>query len=119
MNIKKVVKEIKKGNNPIILKDVVDGTTYYHTIMYVGLYDRQIATTVWGLDARLPEHLQNDRVEIIKSLTHIAFDNFSKYNTLPILVDNVDEAYKVLDGILKHIHNTGGMDSYRTKVSYK
>lgn len=49
MNIKKIVKEIKRGNNPIVLKDVVDGVTYYHTIMYVQLNDRQITTTVWGV----------------------------------------------------------------------
>ena len=119
MNNKKVIKEIKKGNNPIILKDVVDGTTYYHTIMYVGLIDKQIITTVWGVDARLPEHLQNDRAEIIKSLTGVAFDNFNKNNTLLILVDNVDKAFEISDGVLAHIHNTGGMDSYTTKVSYK
>ena len=50
MNIKDVAKEINKGNNPIILKDVVDGTTYYHTIMYVGLFDERITTTVWATD---------------------------------------------------------------------
>ena len=119
MNKKNAIKEIKKGNNPIILKDVVDGTTYYHTIMYVGLYDRQITTTVWATDGKLPEHLKNDRAEIIKSLTDVAFDNFRKYNALPMCVDNVNNAYKVLDSVLKLIHNNGGVDSYTTKVSYK
>jgi hypothetical protein len=118
MNNKNVIKEIKKGNNPIILKDVVDGTTYYHTIMYVGLLDNQITTTVWATDGNLPEHLQDSRAKTLKSLTDKAFDNFRKYNTQSIMVNNVNIAYKVLDGILKHIHNTGGMDSYTTKVSY-
>lgn len=120
MDKKNVIKEIKKGNNPIILKDVVDGTTYYHTIMFIGLRNigMNLITTVWATDGNLPEHLQNDRAETIKSLTDIAFDNFRKYNALPVCVDNVNKAYKVLDGILKHIHNTGGMDSYTTKVSY-
>lgn len=119
MNIKEITKEIKKGNNPIILKDVVNGTTYYHTIMYVGLLDKQITTTVWATDGNLPEHLQNDRAETLKSFTDKAFDNFRKYNAQPVVVNNVNNAYNVLDGILKHIHNTGGMDSYTTKVSYK
>ena len=119
MNNKKVIKEIKKGNNPIILKDVVDGTTYYHTIMYVGIRDMGIETTVWGIDGRLPEHLQNDRVETLKSLTGVAFDNFHKYNTLPMLVDNVNTAYKVLDEFLVYIQNIGGMDSYTAKISYR
>ena len=119
MNNKEVIKEIKKGNNPIILKDIVDGTTYYHTIMYVGLLDERITTTVWGVDGRLPEHLQDSRAKTLKSLTDKAFDNFRKYNTLPMLVDNVNQSYKVLYGILKHIHNTGGMDSYTTKVVYR
>lgn len=119
MNKKNVIKEIKKGNNPIILKDVVDGTTYYHTIMFIGLRYMGLTTTVWATDGNLPEHLQNDRAETLKSLTGVAFDNFRKYNALPVCVDNVDNAYNVLDGILKHIHNTGGMDSYTTKVSYK
>lgn len=119
MNDKKVIKEIKKGNNPIILKDVVDGETYYHTIMYVGIVDMGVETTAWGTDSRLPEHLQNDRAETLKSLTDVAFENFHKYNTLPMVVDNVNQAYKFLDSVLKHIHNTGGFDSYTAKVSYK
>ena len=119
MNNKEVIKEIKKGNNPIILKDIVDGTTYYHTIMYIGFRNMNIVTTVWATDGKLPEHLKNDRAETLKSLTGVAFDNFRKYNTLPMLVDNVNQSYKVLYGILKHIHNTGGMDSYTAKVSYR
>ena len=119
MNNNKVIKEIKKGNNPIILKDVVDGTTYYHTIMYVGIRDMGIETTVWGVDGRLPKHLTDDRVETLKSLTGVAFDNFRKYNTLPMLVDNVNTAYKVLNEFLVHIQNIGGMDSYTTKISYR
>ena len=119
MNNNKVIKEIKKGNNPIILKDVVDGTTYYHTIMYVGIRDMGIETTVWATDARLPKHLTNDRVETLKSLTGVAFDNFRKYNTLPMLVDNVNTAYKVLNEFLTHIQNIGDMDSYTTKVVYR
>lgn len=119
MNNKEVIKEIKKGNNPIILKDIVDGTTYYHTIMYVGLLDERITTTVWGVDGRLPEHLQDSRAKILKSLTDKAFDNFRKYNTQSMMVNNVLDAYKVLNSILKHIHNTGGMDSYTAKISYK
>lgn len=118
MDKKNVIKEIKKGNNPIILKDVVNGTTYYHTIMFIGLRYMGLVTTVWATDGKLPEHLQNDRAETLKSLTDIAFDNFRKYNTLPMLVDNVNTAYKISNGVLAHIHNTGGMDSYTTKVSY-
>lgn len=119
MNNKKVIKEIKKGNNPIILKDVVDGETFYHTIMYVGLIDKQITTTVWRTDGNLPEHLQNDRAETLKSLTDVAFDNFRKYNTSPLIVDNVNIAHKFSFGLMKHIHNIGGLDSYTAKVSYK
>ena len=118
MNKKNIIKEIKKGNNPIILKDVVDGTTYFHTIMFVGLIDKQVTTTVWATDGRIPKHLEDERAETLKSLTGVAFDNFCKYNALPVCVDNVNIAYKLLDGVLAHIHNTGGMDSYRTKVSY-
>ena len=119
MNNNKAIKEIKKGNNPIILKDVVDGTTYYHTIMYVGIRDMGIETTVWAIDARLPKHLTDDRVKTLKSLTGVAFDNFRKYNTTPLIVDNVNTAYKISNGVLAHIHNTGGMDSYTTKVVYR
>ena len=116
MKTKKIVKEIKKGNNPIILKDVVDGTPYFHTIMYVGLIDKQITTTVWGVDARLPEHLQNDRAEIIKSLTDVTFDNFCRYNITPMVVDNVNIAYEIIDVLIKHIQEIGGLDTYTAKV---
>lgn len=119
MNNKKVIKEIKKGNNPIILKDIVNGTTYYHIIMYVGIRDMGIETTVWATDGNLPEHLQNDRAETLKSFTGKAFDNFRKYNALPMCVDNVNIAYKLVNSVLGHIHNTGGFDSYTAKVSYK
>lgn len=116
MNIKKIVKEIKRGNNPIVLKDVVDGVTYYHTIMYVQLNDRQITTTVWGVDARLSEHLQNNRAEIIKSLTDVAFDNFRRYNITPMVVDNVNMAYEIIDVLIMHIQEIGGLDTYTAKV---
>lgn len=119
MNNKNVIKEIKKGNNPIILKDVVNGTTYYHTIIYVGVRDMGIETTVWRTDGNLPEHLQNDRAETLKSLTGVAFDNFRKYNTLPLIVSTVDMAHKFSFGLMKHIHYMGGVDSYTAKVSYK
>lgn len=119
MNIKKIVKEIKRGNNPIILKDVVDGTPYFHTIMYVGLIDKQITTTLWGIDARLPERLQDSRAETLKSLTDVAFDNFCKYKTEPMVVDNVNVAYKIIDVLIKHIQEIGDFDDYKatTKVA--
>lgn len=119
MNNKEVIKEIKKGNNPIILKDIVEGTTYYHTIMYVDLLDERITTTVWGVDGRLPEHLQDSRAKTLKSLTDKAFDNFRKYNTQSMLVDNINTACKVLNEFLVHIQNIGDMDSYTTKVVYR
>lgn len=116
MNIKEVAKEIRKGNNPIILKDVVDGTTYYHTIMFVGLFDERITTTVWATDGRLPNHLQDSRAKTLKSFTGKAFDYFAKCKTQPMMVNAVLGAYMVLNSVMEHIHDMGGVDTYTAKV---